>query len=240
MLVADKFVFVHLPRSGGTFVSDLIRKFFPSTREIGYHFPRELLPAEYAHLPVLGTVRNPWEFYVSWYYHVWPRDAATPLISWVTENGKAGFIGSARNAANFGADNVHLDQLIEIMPEVVDYRRRHIPNITKAALRKIRGTGIGYYTFRFNQLFGNTDDVFFCRLETLRKDLLSFFEKIGAATNELRDYVLREDKKNTSEHLHYSTYYTPELARLVAIRDRQLIEKFGYNFEPDQPESLAS
>src|SRR5437879_4149254 len=65
MIVTDKFVFVHLPRSGGTFVSEVIRKFFPSAHEIGYHLPRTLLPAEYSHLPVLGAVRNPWDFYVS-------------------------------------------------------------------------------------------------------------------------------------------------------------------------------
>ena len=43
--------------------------------------------------------------------------------------------------------------------------------------------------------------------------------------------MLRPDKKNIAEHLHYSTYYTPELAELVSIRDRQLIERFGYAFE---------
>ncbi len=45
------------------------------------------------------------------------------------------------------------------------------------------------------------------------------------------DYLLGLDKKNTSEHLHYSTYYTPELAELVSIRDHPLIERFGYVFE---------
>jgi len=237
MLVTDKFVFVHLPRSGGTFISDLIRKFFPSAREIGYHFPRELLPAEYTHLPVLGAVRNPWDFYVSWYYHVWPRDAATPLIAWVTENGTLDFYGSARNAINFAADAERFDKLIESMPEAVDYGKKHIPNITRTALRKIRGVPIGYYSFRFNHLFGNPDDIFICRLENLREDLLAFFETIGAVTDDLRDYVLGENKKNTSEHLHYSAYYTPELAELVAVRDRALIEKFGYAFQ--QPHSAA-
>jgi hypothetical protein len=47
----------------------------------------------------------------------------------------------------------------------------------------------------------------------------------------LRDYVLRSGKKNTAEHLHYSTYYTPELIDLVSLRDRQLLERFGYVFE---------
>jgi hypothetical protein len=45
--------------------------------------------------------------------------------------------------------------------------------------------------------------------------------------------VLLSDKANISEHLHYTTYYTPELAELVSMRDRQmiLIEMFGYVFE---------
>ena len=113
--------------------------------------------------------------------------------------------------------------------------KRNIPNVTKEAMRRVRGTGVAYYTFRFNEMFGNADDVFFCRLETLRQDLVAFFEAIGAATDELRDYVLRSDKKNISEHLHYSTYYTPELAELVSIRDRRLIERFGYAFEQASP-----
>jgi len=231
MIVTDKFVFVHFPRTGGTFITDVIMRFFPSAREIGYHLPRSLLPKEYSHLPVLGVVRNPWEFYVSWYYHIWPRDIGKPLFSWLTDNCNVQFEGAIRNALNLGVDNDRLDALIEKLPDEVDYRKRNIPNITKDALRKIRGTGVGYYTFRFNQLFGNADEVFFCRLETLRQDLVRLFEGIGVATDELRDYVLRLDKKNIAEHLHYSTYYTPELAELVSLRDRPLIERFGYVFE---------
>jgi len=231
MLATDKFVFLHLPRAGGTFVYDVVRKFFPSAREIGYHFARDLLPREYSHLPILGVVRNPWEFYVSWYEHVRPRNTASIMFSWLSENGKLDFLETTRNALNLGTDNERLDVLIEILPEHVDYSRRNIPNITKDSMRKVRGTGVGYYTFRFNHLFGNADDVFVCRLETLRQDLVAFFEGIGAATNELRDYVLRSDKKNIAEHLHYSAYYTSELAELVLIRDRPLIERFGYVFE---------
>ena len=149
----------------------------------------------------------------------------------MTENGKLGFIDATRNALNLGVNDERLDVLIEMLPDQVDYRRRNIPNITKEAMRRVRGTGVGYYTFRFNHLFGNADDVFVCRLETLRQDLVGFFEWIGAATDELRDYVLSSDKKNISEHLHYSTYYTLELAELVLIRDRPLVERFGYVFE---------
>ncbi len=231
MIVTDKFVFAHLPRSGGTFISEVIRKFFPSAHEIGHHLPRGLLPREYSHLPVLGTVRNPWEFYVSLYHYVWRRDAASILVAWMSENGAVGFEGSITNLLNLTVNDERLDVLIDMLPENVDYDRRNIPNISKDEMRRVRGAGVGYYTLRFKHIFGNADDVFFCRLETLREDLASFLEGIGAITDELRDYVLRSDKKNISEHLHYSTYYTAELAELVSIRDHSLIERFGYVFE---------
>ena len=177
MIVTDKFVFVHLPRSGGTFVSEVIWKFFPSAHEIGYHLPRELLPREYSHLPVLGTVRNPWEFYVSLYLLRVAQRCRDRIGLLDNENGKLGFTGTIRNALNLGVNNERLDALIEMLPEQVDYHRRNIPNITKETMRKVRGTGMGYYTFRFNHLFGNADDMFVCRLETLRQDLVDFFER---------------------------------------------------------------
>jgi hypothetical protein len=231
MIVTDKFVFVHLPRSGGTFVSEVISKFFPSAQEIGHHMPRELVPREYSHLPIFGTVRNPWEFYVSLYHYVLPKKAANKFVCWMSENGRLGFIESIRNLLSLGVNDERLDSLIEMLPEHIDYRRRYIPNVSKETMRGVRGTGVGYYTFRFHQLFGNADDMFICRLETLRKDLVAFFKGIGVATDELMDYVLHSEKKNAAEHLHYSNYYTPELAELVLMRDHQLIERFGYVFE---------
>ena len=51
---------------------------------------------------------------------------------------------------NLGVNDERLDILIEMLPEHVDYGRRNIPNITKEAMRRVRGTGVGYYTFRFN------------------------------------------------------------------------------------------
>jgi hypothetical protein len=130
---------------------------------------------------------------------------------------------------NLAVSDDKLDFLIQLLPESFDYQKRHIPNLTKDVMRKIRGLGL--YTFRFNQLFGQADDVFFCRVESLRSDLMAFFERIGAANDALRSYMLRLDRKNISEHRHYSMYYTPELAELVSIRDRPLIERFKYVFE---------
>jgi hypothetical protein len=239
MLVTDKFVFLHLPRAGGTFVYEVVKRFFSTAHEVGYHFPRELLPEEYSHLPILGTIRNPWEFYVSWYHHVEPRGAASTFFDWVSDKGKLGFAETIRNALNLGVNNERLDLLINRLPDQVDNGKRNIPNITKEAMRRARGTGVGYYTWRFNEIFGQADDVFFCRVESLREDLVAFFEQVGAATDELRKYVLRLDKKNTAEYAEVSSYYTAELAELVANRDRQLVDRFGFRFGDRRSEGDA-
>jgi hypothetical protein len=118
-----------------------------------------------------------------------------------------------------------------MLPDNVDQGKRNIPNITKESMRSIRGTNLGYYTFRFNHIFGNADDVHFCRLDSLREDLLTFFDALGVTTNELRDYVLGLPKRNVSDHGRESAYYTAELAELVRSRDREVIQRFGFTFE---------
>jgi hypothetical protein len=128
-------------------------------------------------------------------------------------------------------NDTKLNLLIQALPEDFDYQKKHIPNLTKSLMLKIRGTGLGLYTFRFYELFDRGNDVFFCRVESLRSDLIAFFEKIGVANDALRTYVFDLGKKNISEHDHYSIYYTTELADLVFTRDRELVERFGYTFE---------
>jgi hypothetical protein len=236
MLVTDKFVFLHLPRTGGTFVSHVITKYFPSAREIGYHLPRAALPREYAHLPLLGSIRNPWEFYVSWYHYHMANPGYSPLKNFlfccVSENRTLNFGDTIKNALELAASD-KVDSLIAALPESFDYDRKNIPNVTKSSMEEIRGSGVGFYTFRFNQIFGPPDGIFFCRSETLRRDLLAFFEGIGVASEALRADIMGEEKKNISDHAHYSRYYTPALAELVSIRDRQVIDRFGFRFDKE-------
>ena len=230
MIATDKFVFLHLLRSGGTFVSQVIKNFFPSAHEIGYHLPRCAIPPEYAHLPILGTVRDPWEFYVSWYYHHLSGTRYLPLFCTVSENRTLDFEQTIRNTLELGITDKHLNAIIGQLPETFDYEKRHIANVTRDMMAQIRGTGLGLYTFRFNQMFGQADEVYFCRLGSLRTDLLKFFRRIGVETPGLQNYVLGLEKQNTSDHVDYAKYYSDDLAHAVSKRDRSLIDRFGFRW----------
>ena len=62
------------------------------------------------------------------------------------------------------------------------------------------------------------------RFETLEQDAALLFRRL-ALTDVSLPHV------NASAHLHYSTYYTAELADLVGRRYRRDVRAFGYRFE---------
>lgn len=69
MLVTRDFVLIHVPKTGGTFLNGLIKEHCEVLHE-DMHGPYSRLPAEYSDLPAIGFVRNPWEWYVSWFEHM--------------------------------------------------------------------------------------------------------------------------------------------------------------------------
>jgi hypothetical protein len=154
MIATDRFTFVHLHKSGGSFVSELLLRYVGSARRIGYHYPLAILPAEYRGLPVLGCVRNPWDFYVSYYFFQaalleaararisamsrreledWtnagndPFNGVDVLFDELSEGGSLGFERTTRRILRLGQDDRLLDQLLGKMPVTLDRRGRRTP-----------------------------------------------------------------------------------------------------------------
>lgn len=69
MIVNDDFIFIHIQKTGGTWLKRGISQ-SPKHRSkvrIAPHAPLGLLPPEYEHLPAWACVRNPFDWYVSWF-----------------------------------------------------------------------------------------------------------------------------------------------------------------------------
>ena len=64
MIATPSFVFIHMFRTGGTSINKFI-----NGKKLGYHRPRSLIPKEYTHLPVVGNVRDPFDWYADVYFH---------------------------------------------------------------------------------------------------------------------------------------------------------------------------
>ncbi len=71
MLVTQSFVFIHLTRCAGTFLESVLIEHDGPVRYRGrFHGAWRELPRRSRSLPVLAFVRNPWDWWVSWYEHV--------------------------------------------------------------------------------------------------------------------------------------------------------------------------
>jgi hypothetical protein len=70
MLVTNDFVFVHIPKTGGTFIDVVLRNHLAvADYQAERHAPHSSLPAKWRHLPSFCVIRNPWDWYVSWYHY---------------------------------------------------------------------------------------------------------------------------------------------------------------------------
>jgi hypothetical protein len=166
MIITDQFAFIHLHKSGGTFVNKVICELFGSARIIGYHYPLKLLPKKYQHLPILGVVRNPWDFYVSYYtfqkylinqfnakyeklssteYNLLiekgidPRNGIDILFDFVSQEGTLNFAETTENILKLGTTDSQLDKLLDIMPVELEHRGKLTP-IQKEGFRGMNVT----------------------------------------------------------------------------------------------------
>lgn len=240
MIITDRFVFVHLHKTGGQFLNEIIARSIPEHRIVGYHLPRAEAPAEAAHLPVVGMVRNPWDWYVSWYAFNKRPGINNPLFRVVSDDGQQGFKATVTNLVHLGSDRpasaAQRDVLTRLLPETLDGNRG--VGLTRDSIGELAGSGRGYYSWLFDRMLGtgSDDHTFIGRFENLQEDFLAIMERLCVReTDALRQEFDRRERKNVSRHSHYSHYYDEECKEVVAVMEAGLAVKFGYEFESVKP-----
>ncbi|HSC09596.1 MAG TPA: hypothetical protein VLC97_01365 [Rhodanobacteraceae bacterium] len=231
MIATDRFVYVHLHKSGGSFVNECLLRFFADARQLGYHLPLSLLPAPLRALPVLGFVRSPWSYYVSWYAFQSQRPRPNALFRCVSDDGALNFRASVRNLVGLGDDHARLDRLLGLLPDRYGDAGFGL-NLPNFALAPIRSSGMGFYSFLYQYMYTSPGiEPAIGRCESLRAEFLAFLERVAAPVSaELREFVETAAPRNTSAHGDWREYYDRELADFVAERDATVIERFGYEF----------
>lgn len=226
MIATKHFVFIHLHKSGGSFINAALMEYFPDAVRLGYHLPASELPPSYSHLPILGVIRNPWAYYVSWYE--FQKTLKKPTFVWqvFSDEGRLGFSETVRRMLYCGQDKSLVNQLIGLAPEEysdtgVNLTRRHLGGLFKVSQ--------GWYTFLFNHMYGNYP-VEFIKTEHLRQNFFDYLSKRMDIPERLHTHIFQAEKINTSSHDHYSVYYDQGLADELAAQESTIINRFGYAF----------
>ena len=244
MIVTDHFVFIHMHKTGGQTLNDIIKRCLADSREIGYHFPRSETPAEFENSPVVGFVRNPWDWYVSWYAFNRRPTVNNQLFNVISNSGLSEFKTTVTNLINLGSDSdaskMYRDDLVSMLPESLEGNRA--AGLTKESIRGFSSNETGYYSWLFERMLGDDQDgrTHIGRFENYENDFLSIMQHLGVReTEKIRKAFESSGRVNVSRHTHYSHYYDDELRDLVAQKERGLIEKFGYEFESIKPPGVV-
>ncbi len=228
MIACDHFVFVHLHKSGGTFVNQFMLVCLPGTVRIGYHLPYRELPPEYRHLPVVGTVRNPWDYYVSWYFFQRGQACPNALFMVCSEDGSLGFGETVEHLLTLHDDPPRLSRLQELLPD------RYLPtglNLTKTCLADLAGSGLGFYSFLYRRMYAGAQALHVIPMSSLRDGLRALFDRWNLILPPLADMFLAQaPRMNTSAHDDYRRYYTPGLWRRVEENEAYVIAQHGRDF----------
>ena len=257
MVITDRFVFVHQPKTGGSFVRQVIDKAaraeltgFPLgrlrragllPRRYGYqetddwHDTCREVPTEHRHKTIVSVVRDPFDFYVSFYHYGW----------WVAhpEDSYRDFAEVKRAFPRF--PDLSFAEFLELANGYfVDFDMIGDPG---------HDHRLGYYSTQFLLYFFHappdvyrridsgylTDyawhpDMFaaeFLRTSTLNRDLHNFLTREGYPPSYIESVLSKPPVRPEEHHTprpsaSFKNYYTPETYELVREKERLLFAIF--------------
>jgi Sulfotransferase family len=199
-----KLLFIHIQKTGGSTVAQLLRSRIPDMRWYGGTHEhalraRAVLGREYDSFYRFAFVRNPWDRLVSWYAMIRQMGPALPpeklnrLWRYVLER-----------SSSFEEFILRCTDTIDD----VDGRKSFLHN------------QLDYISDKRGRLMVD----WVGRYERFDTDLRGLLDRIGFPDVEI-------PHTNRSRHRHYSSYYTPLTRDLVAERYARDIQAFGYAFE---------
>lgn len=238
MIVTKHFVYIHTSRIAGTFLNRLILELVPGARMLQYHGHLRDLPGRFSDLPVIGFVRNPWDWYVSMFFDY--RRKQQYVFQIISEGGALDFEATVSRFLRLGDKSVQsrrlLEQLVHTAPTVIDAQappRRRMPGLRSKHFADFPENH-GYYSWLFQLMYQseNAHRIHIGRFEELREEALRLLTITGTPiTKGIKAYLKEAEVLNSSPRPKiFVGGYPQQLEHLVADKEKYLIDRFGYNF----------
>ena len=234
MICTPKFTFIHLHKAAGQSINAALLECIPEAREIGYHLPAKYIPQTAAHLPVIGIVRNPWDWYVSWYAFNNLGGVRNPLFSIVSRGKQAGFKETISNLIRYPQRSPESDCFRalhqSVLPDAFGVERD--AGFTKGCVNEMQSETLGYYSALLGRMFGrHSPRLTLIPFEDLEQQLFTTLKELGVTeATQVQNFLKNKPTQNTSRRSHYAYYFDDDLRRLVEEKERPMIEQFGYRF----------
>ena len=253
MVITDRFVYVHMPKTGGTFVERVLSRllsqrgglYFDTSRNdhqalLGSknkHEKVRQIPDAHKAKKILFTVRNPYDHYVSFYEFGWWKTHPTDtfdeqkmreLFSHYPEIGFREYMESVFNVELL--DNAYVDprtrsilENADCGPLTLDYIRFLFPDPDRII------DNLPYY-LDGKAYLEELPDIHFLRTDKLNHELHGFLLAMGYEPEQL-DFIFELGKilpvgSSRQEGSDWVGYYNPELKGLVRKKERWIFSAF--------------
>jgi len=229
MIITPEFVCLHLQKCAGSFLREYMLQNIKNSVYTGEpHDKMSDIPKEHRYKPVVGTVRDTWEWYISWY------------------------AGTQRNPhGHFWVLHKNGKQTTfqQFMKTIFSLNKK-VHNVDFGLINNL---GIGVYTYRYIQSYCNNPRQIFnqidrlrnipvpkklhlCSVGNLENDLMSFFNEIGySLTQDQITRLKNMDRVNKSNHDRSREYYTSSIICEISRRDRLIVNNLP-RFRKEQNE----
>jgi hypothetical protein len=251
MIITDKFVFIHQPKTGGTFVTEVLKRIHAARagrallplpenwrlRRAGFIYAKsnnakharcDDIPEPHRSKPIVACVRNPYSRYISQYNFLW----------WA-RNRKVDVEKMRKRFPQFPKFTFeeYLDYVFQMMP----VKNTQFP--PERALGMQTWQFLRQFCRKPRQVFPAIDEnylaarrwerdlypVRFLHTDSLNQELHDFLISVGYEPAEVQ-FVLTEGKILPPGGLRsdrpWQSYYTPELKQVVRTRERLLFDIF--------------
>jgi hypothetical protein len=239
MLITQDFIFVHMPKTGGTFVQNMLKQVYPSAIELDTHLTCSDIPEQAQGMPILSIMRHPMDRYVSQYHFGWwrlhPQRYCTPE-QW--------------QAMGVDPKTMCFDDFIRVSDT---YFKGHFKGKSNGFNNRKADGELGWHTEQFIRFFyRNAKETFaeldessiqsglyqqfeypvkFIHTENLNQQLFDYLIEHQLATS-LVEFILSHKRIQPKEGTQradqddWQAYFPPTLNRFVRQRERLLFQRF--------------
>jgi hypothetical protein len=230
MIISDKLVFITTPKTASTVIRKFLQANFNCTQQAKYI---KDLNENDLNKYKFGVIRNPWEYYVSWYEYQKANGGGIWLSSILNK--------SENTFENFIYNLMKYDGNKKGSQIKWDLERN---GLTKGF--KIKNEYIGLYSWYYIAFFSKQsneliieneysisdikdnhadfiDIDYFCHINSLQEGLKNVFKNAN-----VKNINFHNRKENTTKHKPYTEYYNKDMIELVQEKDSLIINTHGF------------
>lgn len=246
MIITDEFVFLHVPKTAGSFVAKAIVQLYEATNRpfeeykvgrfalkdpnaLSKHGFRHSLPERVKHLPILISVRNPFTHYISIYRFRWWYDHPNTM-----------FKDEVMKARYPHYPEISFAEFLEASMDWACSPKHDAALMAKADIGRLTRDYL-HYCFEdgdaMAQKLANNDslsplqNIHIIHTEQVNQELYDFLYKVAGHDPADLAFILDAARENVTkagktEKNHIAEFYTPALRKLLLQKERVVFSLF--------------